>query len=676
MKRPLVLLAAVFAAASAALIFVPSLFWWLAGSGAAAAAFCLCGLFSAEARSRAAVVCGALLLACAASALFSFGAAPLHSLDQKSASVRMTVLAWSEEPSYSTLTLYGEVETPLGWRRAKVTAFSGEPADWQVGDRVEGRLRFSLPREGTGRRILYASGCALNGWVEQLSPLSEEVPLPTGLSVWGACVNDALRSSLIRFLPEENSQLLASVLLGGSGSLPQQTAEDMRRSGVGHILVVSGLHLSLLCGMALTLLSGAGLPPRACAAAGLLVCLGVMTVAGFTPSVTRAGVMLTVMLLAQLSRRRSDPFSALAAAVVVIGCRNPYVLLSWGFLLSAGSVLSILLFMPPLRRRLLALRRHRFPQAEWADPLLELLALCLGVSVYAYPMQALMFGGLPLYGLAGNLLIAPMAGVLLGFGGAVGVLGALGFTGLAAAAAVPADWAATLCRRLAALLACLPGSWQPLEFLWQKIWLVGAAALLTLAVLLRRRRQLRLPLAASVLALTLLLGLAGQTLLQRNALTLYTFEDSGSLLILADDRAVLVDADKEGAAHAERLARHQLLYTFGGGTGQAAALVLQQHLPRAAVLPPETAREIHSYLPDRITLLEPDAGVQLGETLSLRFDRGCTLVEWKGLRVLKLLPGYVIIQKETSAPADLLVDEGGMIHTPEGQTRTYRLLAR
>ena len=676
MKRPLVLLGAGFAAASAVLMFSPFFYWWLVGIAVVLAAVCLACPVSAAAKGRMAVLCAALLLACAASAGFSARAEVFRPLAGTTAPVRMTVVDWAERPSGSTVTLYGEVLVGQTRERMKVKAYSHGAADWQVGQKVEGTLRFTLPEEPSFRRSLYGSGCYLNAWVQELVPLPDETPLPTGPLVWGARVNDRLENGLLRIMPDENGRLLASVLLGGRTQLPEGVERDMRRSGVAHILVVSGLHLSVLCGIAAALLAKTGLSPRLRALAGMLVCFAVMAVAGFTPSVTRGGVMAMFVFLAGLARRRSDPFSALALAVLVLGVPNPWVLLSWSFLLSAGSVCSILLFAPPLRRWLVGLRKERFPKVQWADRVLEVLAVCLGAAVYAYPMQALMFGGLPLYGLAANLLISPATGLLLLCGAAVAVLGALGLWGIAGIVAVPAGWCALLCRGTAAFFASLPGAWQPLEHLWQEVWLVGAAAVLTFGALFLRRRPGRVPLLASAVVFTLTLGLASGALMDRNTVTLRTFEDSESLLILSGNQAVLVDADKQGAAYADALAGHQVLYTFSGTDRQAAALILQQYAPDAALLPQAMAEEIHPYLPEETALLQPTHRVALEQDIRLTAQPGCTLIEWKGLRVLKLLPGYAIIEESTQAPADLLVDAGGMMHTPQGQTRTFRLLPR
>ncbi len=169
--------------------------------------------------------------------------------------------------------------------------------------------------------------------------------------------------------------------------------------------------------------------------------------------------------------------------------------------------------------------------------------------------------------------------------------------------------------------------------------------------------------AGASLTAVLLVGMVSSALVQGNVVDLRTFEGSDSLLILRDDQAVLVDADREGAYQAALLAPEQVLYTFGQQNAQEAAILLQEAKLQAALLWQDTAREISPYLPTEITLLDAARPVRLAEGISLRAGEGYTLLELDGIRVLKIADGYVIIESRTEFPvAHLLVDGGGLIH--------------
>lgn len=677
MKRPLVWLAAALAAAAVVLTLLPSAKWFLTAAALVGVGLALARFVPPGWRGRALVVCAGLLLAVGSVMAFQVRAAAFAELDGKEAPVRMTVLQEEEGPGYSMVTLYGKVQTGRGWKTTTLRASSYGIAGWQPGDKVEGVLKCSIPEDAADLRYLYSRGRFLKGRIQSLEPLPESTKLPGGPVVWGARLNHALSEGLLQALPGENGAFVQSVLLGRREALSDHVDEDMRRSGAAHVLVVSGLHLSLLCGAVLMLLRRAGAGRIVRLGVGVAVCLGVMTVAGFTPSVSRAGVMMMLTLGADALHRKSDSFSSLSVAGLLMGLANPYVFYSWSFILSVTSILSILIFVPPIQRHLLDWRRNRFPTANWADRVLSVVSVSLGAAVYTYPVLLVMFGGLPLYGLLGNLLITPLVGVLLVSAALAALFGAAGLGSVAAVAALPAAVTAAICRWAAAFVAALPASWLPIDRSWQMVWLAAAAVVLSLLVLYPAKKKSRNLLAGASLTAVLLVGMVSSALVQGNVVELRTFEDSGSLLILRDDQAVLVDADREGAYQAELLAPEQVLYTFGQQNAQEAAILLQDTKPQAALLWQDTAREISPYLPAEITLLDAARPVRLAEGISLRAGEGYTLLELDGIRVLKIAGGYVIMETGTGFPvADLLVDGGGMIHhmaEPGGESRSLRL---
>jgi len=222
----------------------------------------------------------------------------------------------------------------------------------------------------------------------------------------------------------------------------------------------------------------------------------------------------------------------------------------------------------------------------------------------------------------------------------------------------------------------LPSAWLPVDQSWQVVWLVSAAVLLTvLRGFLSNKKQVLL--VSSLLLAVLLLGATSSTLLQTRSVELRTFENSSALVILTEGQAVVVDADAEGVTQANNLAEKQVLYSFGEDDAQAAAVILQQTKPEAALIREDTAREIVSYLPEGIKLLNSADPTLLSEEFRLSIHEGYRLIEIDGLCVLKLLDGYVIINNTAELPAAaIIVDGDGMIHQtakPDGEpTRVLR----
>ncbi len=675
-KRPLVWVAASFAVAVVLLTNFSLAEYILPAAAVCMVALALLRPVPPAARSGALVVLAGILLAWGAVTLNHSRLQGLEVLDGRQSRVRMTVLAEEEGVGYSLVTLHGLIEVEGEWKSADLRALSYEVAGWQPGDKVEGILEFELPEQAGDLRLLRSRGRFANAEIVELSLLPKETKLPSGPVVWGAKLNHALSEGLLTALPGDLGDLAQSVLLGRRERLSDGVDEQMRRSGVAHVMVVSGLHLSLICGAVLTLLRRGNANRWIRFGTGAVLCLAVMAAAGFTPSVARGGIMMLLVLLADALGRQSDPYSSLAAAVLVMGIYNPYVFYSWSFLLSVCSLLSILTFAPPMQRRLLRWRKERFPTAGFADRLLSVAAVNLGAAVYTYPVLSVMFGGLAVYGLLGNLLITPLAGVMLVSAALAAVLGAIGLSGLAAAAAVPAGFAAALCRWAAAFVAGLPGSWLPIDRPWQLVWLAGAAVVLTLLLLLPTNSTGRAGLAGLALAVALLAGVVGSMLTQGSLIELHTFENSSALVILYRGQTVVIDADREGIVEADHLSEEHLLYTFGQNKAQQAALILQEKPGVAAALYRDNAREIAPYLLEQTRLLDLSQEVKLDENFSLAAGEGYTLVKIDDLRVLKLLDGYVIINDRPEfPPADLLVTEEGIISpVAEEETKPLRSL--
>ena len=140
---------------------------------------------------------------------------------------------------------------------------------------------------------------------------------------------------------ERDGSALAAILLGEKSGMDQEMKELYQVNGIGHILAISGLHISVI-GMALyRMLKKAGLPfgMAALAAAGVMYGYGGM--AGWGVSVRRAVLMFLLFLGAQVSGRSYDTFCALAFAAVALLWKNPCLFWDAGFRFSFVAILGV-----------------------------------------------------------------------------------------------------------------------------------------------------------------------------------------------------------------------------------------------------------------------------------------------------------------------------------------------
>ena len=151
-------------------------------------------------------------------------------------------------------------------------------------------------------------------------------------------------------MPAREAALARGFVLGEDEGIDAGTNEDFRRSGLSHLLAVSGENVTLLGLLAMPLLGAFGIPLRE----RLLWVLGLIAVyvplAGSGASIQRAAVMGAAGLLATLAGRRASRLYALALALGVTLAIDPGVAGDVGWQLSFAAVLGILLLARPLRR--------------------------------------------------------------------------------------------------------------------------------------------------------------------------------------------------------------------------------------------------------------------------------------------------------------------------------------
>ncbi|MDD4075722.1 MAG: ComEC/Rec2 family competence protein [Eubacteriales bacterium] len=209
----------------------------------------------------------------------------------------------------------------------------------------------------------------------------------------------ALRDRLLTvtdLLFYDAAPILRGVLWGDTAHLAQADADAFRAIGVGHILALSGLHVSFFAGT-LCLFIPAGRPKLRFVLTGVFL-LFYSAIAAFPPSLVRASVMTLCFLGAAVFERRGDLPSSLALAALLILLFSPAALFEVGFQLSFGAVIGIALLMPPLSRLLSPLPKE----------LADVAAVSVGATCGTLPLTALYFGRIPVYSLIANFLLLPL----------------------------------------------------------------------------------------------------------------------------------------------------------------------------------------------------------------------------------------------------------------------------
>lgn len=486
----------------AAVLFLPET--WLLPLGAAWGTGGVCALFLRGDRGRkvrlmAFGLCFGLLWTAGARQRL---VRPAQELDGSEGPFTAVVTDWPKT------TAYGSISAPVRLAAEGITLdatlyLDGEDRpDLRPGDEVRGSGSFRQADRIQGEESLtwYAKGLWLtvsaDGGAEVTRP--ETIPLTLRPAWWRKTLTDGL----YRTFPAGTAPLAVALTTGDESGLEDGVYSDLQRVGIAHVVAVSGLHVSFLCGVALRIF---GKHRRRTALIALCMMALFAAMTGGAPSVVRAAFMQGMVLLAPVLGREEDKPTSLALALFLLLLWNPYSAAGLGLQLSFASVAGICVISAPLYRRWTGW----LPRAKGVRGALcrvwrwgaASLATTAGALVFTTPITALSFGTFSLIAPVANL--ACLWAVAITFSGAM-LTGCVALWSPAVAGVLGAvfDLPGRFVLECAEILARLPLASVSLDGVFLPVWLGAVYLLLALGVLWRREKSsMVLPACAGVCTL-------------------------------------------------------------------------------------------------------------------------------------------------------------------------------
>ena len=248
---------------------------------------------------------------------------------------------------------------------------------------------------------------------------------------WLFYLKQKLERVYVRVMGENESGVLATMVLGSKGMLEEEMKRLYQIGGLSHILAISGLHISVI-GMSFYRLlckGQIGFFNAALLAGGLMYAYMVMTGTGV--SAQRAVIMFFLMLGAQVVGRGYDTLNALGIAAVFLLWVNPRIFLDAGAQFSFAAVLGAGWLgkmsikgeesQRDEQQKIKAKRQSR------REDFRKQVVFCLTIQLVTLPLAAWYYYEIPLYAVLLNLLVLPWMGWLLAFGLAGGLGGLVSF---------------------------------------------------------------------------------------------------------------------------------------------------------------------------------------------------------------------------------------------------------
>jgi competence protein ComEC len=334
------------------------------------------------------------------------------------------------------------------------------------------------------------------GFISAESAAITEVPRLTNPLLY---LRGATEDRIRRLFPRHDS-MAEALLLGRRERMDPAVRDRFTRAGLVHLLAISGTHVGLLAGMVLITGSILQVARRRLTWATLGLTWVYLLMIGAPPSAIRAGLMLSLALLALLLQRPSAALPMIAAAGLFLLALDPRAILDPGFQLSfagVGGIILVLHLVNPLVPR--AWKRIR--SVRW---LVESVLVSAAAFVATAPITAHHFGTIAPIAIVANIPALPLMSLAL-----VGVLSATLLQPLlpplARLCADGAGFAFDLLDRVASVAAAIPlGSVEvnrPDWLLWSA---VAVAATLGSYLAPRIRLPIRLALTTGVAAALLI----------------------------------------------------------------------------------------------------------------------------------------------------------------------------
>lgn len=371
----------------------------------------------------------------------------------------------------------------------------------------------------------------------------------------------------------EGRAVMRALLTGNRGAISETTQDRFAKTGLLHLLAISGLHV-LLVGMVIYVLMRPVLMrlrltwqvvewTRAVGTLALLVGFALLT--GGRPSVSRAVVMAGLFIGGNVLQRSTHSLNTLGVAGLVLLAARPLALFDAGFQLSFAAVAAIITLNPRMQAWLPPRWRH----TGWRGHVGSLVTVSVAATLGTMPVLLVHFGYVSFAGIALNVAAIPVTGLALLSGMMTALLG--GWASLGGALGAAATVLTSSLLWIAETGDTWLG-WMSFDRTVRNPWIIGALVMAMIAATQWPRPRLRWRLVAA----TLLLATVGTWLDARDHLAkpelqvvffdvgqgdaaLVSFPNGAHLLVDTGPRSPLFDAGASVIApHLDRWGIEQL----------------------------------------------------------------------------------------------------------------------
>ena len=250
-------------------------------------------------------------------------------------------------------------------------------------------------------------------------------------------------------LSDNEAGIVSAMLLGEKSMLDTESKELYQKNGIGHILAISGLHITIICMLLFSIFSRLLCPKSISFLLTLCFLMAYGTMTGFGVSVNRAILMMLLLLFSQVIGRSYEPLTAMAVSAFVILVQKPYAVFSSSFLLSYSAALGAIFVYPVLnglvfgsfaeqksqkhrqkRKKKEMMANSTFPYLRiWflsgIEKMISSLLGSIAIWLTTFPVLLSFYYEIPTYSILLNLLVLPLVSAIVLLSLLAGIIGLL-----------------------------------------------------------------------------------------------------------------------------------------------------------------------------------------------------------------------------------------------------------
>lgn len=245
----------------------------------------------------------------------------------------------------TSYTLKGSIN---GNCNARLNIFTNTIVDAQLGDTVEiESCKFVLPESDyIFDGITYNKSRHIYLEAEKISGISLKKAENPPVSRYLRAFRESLTDEMIINMTGDTGAVLSGMVFGGGEDISEETETALYSLGIGHILSVSGLHVSAIGAVIMVFLKRLRVNKYVRFALLNAVLLLLTALADYPVSAVRAAMMLDIFYLGEILGEQSDSLNSIAIAALLICLFDCYAVYSTGFILSFCGTYGIAVFAP------------------------------------------------------------------------------------------------------------------------------------------------------------------------------------------------------------------------------------------------------------------------------------------------------------------------------------------